>query len=290
MRIQLLALGLLVAGLAGSAEGAGGPGRSPLSPGQVFATDLVELHDKGWSVADVAIEDHPETDGEETLTVVMAKRRVAERFRLRLGEWGQTVIGYERAAVDAPQERRTYRFETSLFEALSAGPVTAVEMECGTYYLQAGPSAVYLDESAYYVVTGTASGTEAQRQLPTILSQQLQAGDELVSVVEDEDEDQRTIDLTLVGTDTTVVRVFLDEHARVQGMEVRLSPGGYAGEVLRDGGELAKRLTRAQRLRTVSFDPETGQRVTFTVDKGRRIVVDTTNVDTRADEYEGCGC
>ncbi len=288
MRAYIVALGLLA--IAAPGYGAGAGGGSALSPGQVFATDLLELHGKGWRLAELDIEDHPDTDGEESFTVVMVKRRVAEKLSLRLGDWGRQVIGYERETMAAPEVNRVYRFEAELFAALAAGPVTSLEMECGGYYLQTGPSAVYVDDTGYFVVTGTATGVEAQRQLTTILSKQIGAGDELVAVNPSDGDDDRHIDLVLMGGDTTTVRVFVDQHARVEGMEVRLSPGGYAGQVMRDGAELGKRLARAQRLRTLRLQDDGGALLTFTVDKGRRIIVDTGNIETRDDEYEGCGC
>src|SRR5512134_1430491 len=108
MRAYMVALGAMAAAAPASApaRAAGGGGASAVSAGQVLSTDLRELHGKGWRLADVAVEDHPDTDGEQTFAVVMAKGRAAERFRLRLGDWGRDVLALTRESIAAPDERR----------------------------------------------------------------------------------------------------------------------------------------------------------------------------------------
>ncbi len=267
-------------------------GATAPSADAVFASDVLAARASGYRLADVAIDwSYEGEEGRPLLTLVLAKGRQAEAFRLAFGNYGDKPASYARAASTAPRERRVYAGELQLFATLAAGGPFALGESCaGDTVLSAPEASVSLRANDYYVVTARVSGKLAQERLGEEMASALGAGMELASMRRDED---GRIEVTLVDDEQQGI-VFLasvDALGTVTAIEVRAARQLHAWHALSDGRALLRALRDGGAVRAIRVGDE--ERIDLELGGRRRFIIHTDATferDFGSDADGECGC
>lgn len=241
----------------------------------------------GWHLRDLELEDAPDGSGEVRLSLVLVRDAHGEKLTLIFGNYGASLVGYWREEVPAPAERRVYRDEADLLEALSRSDQMQLFEECGGWYLEVnGEATAIVNPYAYHVVERATRGKDAGRDLARALADALDGGATLVDVRRTD----QAIDFILAAGAQTTLHAELDRRGRIVALEVRREPIASAYQKVRTARTLGRTLREGREIKALAFDDVSDRpRLVGTLRGGRRFVIDLADVEY-ADDEGGCGC